>query len=172
MLDQPDDVAQSAGWLSGAGLLCRRDMLRQCGLFDPGYFMFSEEMDLCRRAHNAGWDVVYLPDARITHFGGQSTGQAVASRHINFNTSKARYFRKHEGHLTGNLVRIYLLSTYVAQSISEGAKWLLGHKRPLRIAQLRIYSKVLRSGLRPPRRPAAHSSILLISGEFPRLAAA
>jgi GT2 family glycosyltransferase/glycosyltransferase involved in cell wall biosynthesis len=167
MLNQPDDIAQPAGWLSGAALLCRRVMLAQCGLFDPGYFMFSEEMDLCRRAYDAGWEVVYLPDARITHFGGQSTGQAVASRHINFNTSKTRYFRKHEGPFAGNLLRIYLLSTYVVQSISEGAKWLLGHKRPLRAARLRTYSQVLRSGLRPPRRPRARPSVLLITGEFP-----
>ena len=61
MLDRPDDRVQQVDWLSGAALLCRRETLRQCGLFDTGYFMFSEEVDLCRRVRNAGWKVVYLP---------------------------------------------------------------------------------------------------------------
>ena len=167
MLDRPDDEVQDVDWLSGAALMCRRETLRQCGLFDPGYFMFSEEVDLCRRVRNAGWRVVYLPDAQITHFGGQSTNQAIASRHISFNTSKARYFRKHEGPLAGGLARLYLLGTYAGQSIAEGAKWLLGHKRPLRAERLRMYAEVLRSGLRPYRPPGTAPSVLLITGEFP-----
>jgi GT2 family glycosyltransferase/glycosyltransferase involved in cell wall biosynthesis len=167
ILDQPDEVTQPVGWLSGAALLCRSETLRQVGLFDPGYFMFSEEIDLCRRAHDAGWEVVYLPQAQITHFGGQSTDQAIASRHINFNTSKVRYFRKHEGRLVGNLVRLYLLGTYAAQSTSEGLKWLLGHKRPMRSARLHMYAQVLRSGLRPRSHSLTSPPVLLITGEFP-----
>jgi GT2 family glycosyltransferase len=122
MLDMPDDVTQDVGWVSGAALMCRRDALWQAGLLDPGYFMFSEEVDLCRRVSNAGWRVVYVPHAEITHYGGQSTGQDVPSRHIHFNTSKARYFRIHEGALAGRIVRLYLLGTYVAQMASEGCE--------------------------------------------------
>jgi GT2 family glycosyltransferase/glycosyltransferase involved in cell wall biosynthesis len=167
MLDRPDAEVQPVDWVSGAALLCRRETLRQCGLFDPGYFMFSEEVDLCRRVHDAGWEVVYIPDAQITHFGGQSTNQAIASRHVSFNTSRARYFRKHEGPVTGWLVRLYLLGMYAGMSISEGVKWLLGHKRPLRAERLRMYAQVLRSGLHPYRPPATSPSVLLITGEFP-----
>jgi GT2 family glycosyltransferase/glycosyltransferase involved in cell wall biosynthesis len=167
MLDRPDGEVQQVDWLSGAALLCRRETLRQCGLFDPGYFMFSEEVDLCRRVRDAGWEVVYHPDAQVTHFGGQSTNQAIASRHISFNASRARYFSKYEGPLAGGVMRLYLLGTYAAQSISEGAKWLLGHKRPLRAERLRMYAQVLRSGLRPHRPPTATPSVLLITGEFP-----
>ena len=84
-------------WLSGAALMCRRTALDQVGPFDPGYFMFSEEVDLCRRMANAGWLVAYVPQAQVTHYGGGSTDQAVPERHINFNTGKARYLRIHEG---------------------------------------------------------------------------
>jgi glycosyltransferase involved in cell wall biosynthesis len=165
--DRPDGVTQDVDWLSGAALLCRRETLEQVGLLDPGYFMFSEEVDLCRRARDAGWRVVYLPEAEITHFGGGSTDQAVPSRHINFNTSKARYFRLHEGPVAGRLVRWYLLGMYVAQMASEAAKWLLGHKRAMRAERLRMYAQVLRSGLRERRRAPRKRPMLLITGEFP-----
>jgi N-acetylglucosaminyl-diphospho-decaprenol L-rhamnosyltransferase len=165
--DRPDGETQDVDWLSGAALLCRRETLEQVGLFDPGYFMFSEEVDLCRRVRDAGWRVVYLPGAEITHFGGQSTDQAVPSRHINFNTSKARYFRLHEGAAAGRIVRRYLLAMYAAQMASEAAKWLVGHKRELRAERMGMYAKVLRSGLRERRRAPAEKPVLLVTGEFP-----
>ena len=167
MGDRPDGETQDVDWLSGAALLCRRETLEQVGLFDPGYFMFSEEMDLCRRVRDAGWRVVYLPEAEVIHFGGGSTDQAVPSRHINFNTSKARYFRLHEGRVAGRLVRWYLLGVYAAQTASEAAKWLVGHKREMRGERLRMYARVLRSGLREKRRAPARRPVLLITGEFP-----
>jgi GT2 family glycosyltransferase/glycosyltransferase involved in cell wall biosynthesis len=167
MLDRPEGETQQVDWLSGAALLCRREALEQAGLFDPGYFMFSEEVDLCKRAKDAGWEVVYLPQAEIVHYGGQSTGQAIAARHINFNTGKARYFRLHEGRAIGRLMRLYLLATYAAQSISETAKWLVGHERALRAERLRIYGQVLGSGLRERRRVRSQAGVLLITGEYP-----
>ncbi|MDQ6695253.1 MAG: glycosyltransferase [Chloroflexota bacterium] len=165
MVDTPENEPQFVGWLSGAALLCRREALMQAGLFDPGYFMFSEEVDLCRRVTQAGWDVAYLPDAEVIHFGGESTGQDVAARHINFNTSKVRYFRLHNGIYAGKLIRLYLMSGYVGQLASEAAKWILGHKRPLRHARLVLYSDVLKSRLRVRR--AVRAGVLLLTGEYP-----
>ena len=168
MLDRPDDETQEVGWVSGAALMCSRAALMQAGALDPGYFMFSEEVDLCRRVNNAGWRIIYLPSAEIAHYGGQSTAQDVPSRHIHFNTSKARYFRIHEGRLAGTVVRLYLLLTYALQAISEGAKWVLGHKRPLRGDRLRLYAQVLRSGLKARvAGPLDTHRVLLITGEYP-----
>jgi GT2 family glycosyltransferase/glycosyltransferase involved in cell wall biosynthesis len=168
MLDRPDDETQPVGWLSGAALMCRRETLGQAGWFDPGYFMFSEEMDLCRRVNDAGWSVVYVPTAEIVHYGGGSTGQDVPARHVHFNTSKARYFRLHEGRLAGTIVRRYLLALYLLQLISEAAKWLLGHKRTLRAERVRLYIQVLRSGLREHGAARGRGDgVLLITGEYP-----
>lgn len=167
MLDRSEGETQQVDWLSGAALMCRREAISQAGLFDPGYFMFSEEVDLCKRVKDAGWEVVYVPDAKIAHYGGQSTGQAVAARHVDFNTSKARYFRLHEGRATGRLVRLYLLAAYAAQSVSEATKWLLGHKRELRAERLRMHRRVLRSRLRERRRTRKRAEVLLITGEYP-----
>lgn len=164
--DKPEEE-QYVDWVSGAALMCRHETLEQIGPFDTGFFMFSEEVDLCKRAADAGWRTAYVPQAEITHFGGGSTDQAVAGRHIYFNTSKARYFEVHEGRAVGALVRWYLLATYVGQAIVEGAKWALGHKRAMRGERLRMYGQVLKSGLRNGQRKAGKASVLLITGEYP-----
>ncbi|MFL5734664.1 MAG: glycosyltransferase [Chloroflexia bacterium] len=166
--DRPDGETQEVDWLSGAALMCRAETLRQVGLFDSGYFMFSEEVDLCRRVSGAGWKVVYLPRAEVTHYGGQSTGQDVPARQIHFNTSKARYYRLHEGHWTGRVMRAYLLAVSAVQMASEGAKWTLGHKRGVRAGRVKMHVQVLGSGLREQRRVVDGAErVLLITGEYP-----
>jgi GT2 family glycosyltransferase/glycosyltransferase involved in cell wall biosynthesis len=169
MLDRSDDEEQYVDWLSGAALLCRRAALEQAGPFDPGYFMFSEEIDLCRRVSDAGWRVAYLPEAEITHHGGGSTDQAVPSRHIDFNTSKARYLRIHEGRSAGMIARLYLLAIYGIQAASEAAKWAVGHKREVRGERVHTYARVLASGLQEQKRRGSGQQrpVLLITGEYP-----
>ena len=129
-------------------MLTRREALAQVGLLDEGYFMYSEEVDWARRFKRAGWRVVYLPTAEIVHYEGRSSEQVVPQRHIYFQTSKVRYVRQWHGPLTAEILRLFLLATYVYQLVEEGAKWLLGHKRPLRAERVRAYRRVLRSGLR------------------------
>ncbi|HEY74205.1 MAG: hypothetical protein B6I35_11445 [Anaerolineaceae bacterium 4572_32.2] len=153
-LDQPDDVVQDVDWLYGAALMARREAVEQVGPMDEGYFMYSEELDWCRRFRDTGWRVVYLPAAQIVHHEGKSSEQVVAARHIHFQTSKVRYFRKYHGRVVGEVLRFFLLSNYVWQLGLEGAKWLLSHKRPLRAQRIAAYRQVLRTGLRSPTRPA------------------
>ncbi|MDH7487168.1 MAG: glycosyltransferase family 2 protein [Anaerolineae bacterium] len=153
LAERPDDLEQEVDWLVGACLLVRREALEQVGGFDEGFFMYSEEMDLCRRLRAAGWRVVYLPSAQVIHHEGRSSEQVVPERHLHFQTSKVRYFRKHHGRLQAELLRLFLLLTYVYQMVEEGLKWLLGHKRPLRAARVRVYWQVLRSRLRDESLP-------------------
>jgi len=134
-------------WVVGAALLARRDVLDAIGGFDEGFFMYSEELDWCRQAKAAGWRIVYLPTAEIIHYEGKSSEQVVAARHIYFQTSKLRYFRKYHGSLAAGLLRWFLLATYAFQWGEEAIKWLLGHKRPLRRERMVAYGRVLRSGL-------------------------
>ncbi len=148
VLDRPDDAVQDVDWVDGAALLARRTAIQQVGPLDEGYFMYSEELDWCRRFRQAGWRVVYLPTAQVIHHRGKSSEQVVAARHIHFQTSKVRYFRKFHGPLVGQLLRLFLLANYAGQTALEGGKWLIGHKRPLRAQRIAAYWQVLRSGLR------------------------
>jgi len=147
VLDQPDDAIQEVDWLFGACFLVRREVIQQVGALDEGFFMYSEEMDWCRRIRQAGWKAVYLPEAQVIHYGGKSSDQVAAQRHIYFQTSKVRYFRKHHGALTAGALRIALLAMYAWQLVLEAAKGAVGHKRTLRRERVRAYWQVLRSGL-------------------------
>ncbi len=150
MDDTPDDQTQPVDWVVGAAMLVRRAAVEQIGGFDEGYFMYSEELDWCRRASEAGWGTVYLPTARVTHYEGRSSEQAVAARHIRFQTSKLRYFRKYHGAATAGWLRAFLLAGFAGEWLFEGLKWLLGSKRPLRRQRLAAYGQLLRTGLRQP----------------------
>jgi len=145
--DRSDDVEQEVDWVVGACMLIRRQSWEQVGPLDERFFMYSEELDWCRRLKSAGWRVVYLPSATVIHYEGQSSAQVVPARHIYFQSSKVLYFAKHHGPLAGGILRLFLLGTYVYQLCLEALKWLLGHKRALRRERIAAYLRVLRSGL-------------------------
>jgi len=149
VVDATDDAeAVEVDWVQGSALMARRAVYQQIGGLDEGYVMYSEEMDWCRRAKDAGWGIAYLGGARITHHGGKSSEQVTARRHIHFQQSKLRYFRKYHGALTAQGLRLFLLLNYAVQLALEAAKYLLGHKRDLRRERMRAYSQVLASGLK------------------------
>ncbi|MBK8989179.1 MAG: glycosyltransferase family 2 protein [Chloroflexi bacterium] len=147
--DLPDDQTADVDWVTGACMMAPRTAVEAIGGLDEAYFMYSEELDWCRRFKDAGWRVVYLPTAQIIHYEGKSSEQAVVARHINFQRAKLRYFRKYHSRLAAGLLRSFLLLNYLAQLVVEAVKGLLGHKRPLRRQRVRAYWAVLRSGLRP-----------------------
>ena len=144
-----DDLIQDVDWVYGAAFMVRREAVAQVGPMDEGFFMYSEELDWCRRFKEAGWRVVYLPTAQVIHYGGKSSEQVIAARHIHFQTSKVRYFRKYHGCVVAEMLRLFILGNYLWQLGLEAGKWLLGHKRPLRMERIIAYRAVLRSRLRP-----------------------
>lgn len=144
--DRPADTAQPVDWLVGAALVVRSSAIEQAGLLDEGFFMYSEELEWQARLGRHG-TIVYLPDALIVHHEGKSSEQNLARRHINFNRSKLRYAALRWGRAVAWLLRLFLLVSYGVQLLIEAAKWLLGHKRPLRQQRIAQYRTILRSGL-------------------------
>lgn len=142
-----DRATFDVDWVQGHALLARHDVYDQIGGLDDGYVMFFEELDWCKRAKSAEWRVVYLGSAQVIHHGGKSTDQASAWKHIHFNRSKIRYFRKHHGVVVATALRAFLLIGFGWQLIVEGSKWLLRHKPDMRRERVGVYWRVLRSGL-------------------------
>lgn len=98
MSDQPERV----DWVSGASMCVRRGVFDRIGLFDEGYFLYYEETDFCRAARAAGWPIWYLPQARIMHIAGQSTGVTARDAPLRrmptyWFESRRRYFSKNHG---------------------------------------------------------------------------
>lgn len=87
--------ARPAGvdWLLGACMLVRPTAFKQVGGFDPGFFFYWEEADLCIRLHKRGWTVRFDPAAQATHLGGGSTTGSAALVH--FFKSLYRFYAKH-----------------------------------------------------------------------------
>ena len=70
---QPAEAAP-ADWLSGASMILRKSMLDEIGLLDEGLYTYFDDVDVCLRAKRAGWQVWYVPESRIIHLEGSSTG--------------------------------------------------------------------------------------------------
>lgn len=148
VLDREDSETQEVDWVVGACLLMRRSTLDEVGPLDERFFMYAEEMDWCYRAKKLGWQVVYFPGVQVVHHEGKSSEQVLPVRHVQFQRSKVLFFEKYYGRLRGETLRLYLLATYLWQSLVEGLKWLVGHKRDLRRQRVSAYWQVLRSRLR------------------------
>jgi GT2 family glycosyltransferase len=96
-------------WVDGATGACLyvpRRTLEVVGFLDPGYFMYSEETDWCRRMRDAGLGVWFEPSARVLHLGQRSSR---SSQHIlipQHYRSQRRYFRKHLGPAAACILRL------------------------------------------------------------------
>jgi len=87
-------------WVNGASMMIRREVFETVGLMDEGYFLYFEETDFCRRVKQAGWSIWHVPESRVIHLEGQSTGvtganQALKPRPKYWFDSRTRYYRKH-----------------------------------------------------------------------------
>jgi N-acetylglucosaminyl-diphospho-decaprenol L-rhamnosyltransferase len=82
--------------VNGAFMLCRRSALDEVGLFDEGFWMYMEDLDLCYRFAQAGWITWYEPDVAVRHVKAGSSG-AVRSPRLNyaFHYGMFRFYRKH-----------------------------------------------------------------------------
>src|SRR5262249_39535157 len=61
------DETRRVDWVQSAAMLVRREAAREIGYFDPEFFVYSDEVDFCRRLADAGWTTLYVPGARAVH---------------------------------------------------------------------------------------------------------
>jgi GT2 family glycosyltransferase len=99
------NVAAEVDWVPGAFSIIRGEVLRKVGFFDPEFFLYSEEVDLCRRIQKAGHQIWYWPDVVVIHIGGESSRQmnpnemsSVGAQLVRWRMrSTLLYYRKHHG---------------------------------------------------------------------------
>ena len=93
--EKPTDPVR-ADWMLGAFLLMRRTMLEEIGGWDAGFRHYCEDIDLCYRAAQAGWERWYVPDAVVTHAYAAVIDQRFLSRHTLWHArGMVRFVRKH-----------------------------------------------------------------------------
>jgi N-acetylglucosaminyl-diphospho-decaprenol L-rhamnosyltransferase len=111
--------------VNGAFMLLRRSALEQVGLFDEGYWMYMEDLDLCYRFAQAGWVTWYEPSATVIHVKAGSSGP-VRSPRLNyaFHYGMFRFYRKHYSATRSMLVSaaVYAgIAAKLAVSVSRAA---------------------------------------------------
>jgi GT2 family glycosyltransferase len=110
--------------VQGACLLIRRSALQQVGELDAGYFMYTEEIDLCHRLTQAGWPLFWVPSAEVVHFGGMSTRHVADSMFLRLYHSKVRFFRQRYGSLQAALYKMILYFTSILRMLISPLAYL------------------------------------------------
>jgi GT2 family glycosyltransferase len=87
--------SQDVDWANGACLMVRRSLLQQLGGLDEAFFMYFEDVDLCRRLRQQGCRVRHLAEAEIIHFIGCSSGRDRERLQLVWEFSRIRYIEKH-----------------------------------------------------------------------------
>lgn len=104
---------RKVGWLSGACLLTRRSVLDRVGGFDPAFFLYFEDIDLCYRMREAGYSLVYLPEAEVIHHGGGITSRRKTDSRFQYRKSQVYFYDKHNSPLSLCLLKLFLRVDFI-----------------------------------------------------------
>jgi N-acetylglucosaminyl-diphospho-decaprenol L-rhamnosyltransferase len=104
-------------FLVGAALLLRRERVLDVGGFDPAFFMYLEEVDLCYRLRRRGWSIEHCPQSRFVHVGGASTRADRAYFYREQLRSHLRYMRKHHGRAAAGASHVVLVAALAARTV-------------------------------------------------------
>lgn len=116
--------SRSVDVLMGACILTRSTIIESIGGMDEEFFMYSEEVDLCRRMQLAGWEIHWLPQAVVTHLGGQSTKLVKTEMFLRLYESKLLYFNKNHGLMAARLYKIILFISSLPRLVLMPLSWL------------------------------------------------
>ena len=116
-LRQSSSLAAALGgvevdWISGGAMIIRRELFHELGGFDENFFMYFEDVDLCRRAKKKGHKIVVLPAAKVIHESGQSFSDSREKKRYYY-SSQDYYIKKNFGLLWAWFVKILRLPFYV-----------------------------------------------------------
>jgi GT2 family glycosyltransferase len=106
------EVAREVDVVVGAALFIRRAVFDQLNGFDEHFFMYCEESDLCQRAREWGWKVLYTPDVALIHVRGHSITKLSDRMAIEYRRSQLYYYQKHRPQWEQAVLRFYLLMKF------------------------------------------------------------
>ena len=116
------EEARPIDWVSGALMIIRRQVFEDIGTMDDGYFLYYEETDFTIRAKRAGWSCWHVPESRIVHLVGHSTG--ITDRFVKPNRRPRFWFESRHRYFIKNYGFLYTLLTD-GLAIAAFASWRL-----------------------------------------------
>jgi N-acetylglucosaminyl-diphospho-decaprenol L-rhamnosyltransferase len=114
---------KEVGWTQSSAMLVRREAAEQVDYLDREFFVYADETDFCKRLHDAGWRILYVPAARAIHHDQLSTDPAAMRRRIvEFQRGRDRYLRKHCSPLTRYLWRPLWAWFYAVRALTAALR--------------------------------------------------
>ena len=142
-------TTREVDWVPGSFFLVRKAMIEEIGFFDDRYYLYYEEIDLCLRAKNKGWKVIFFPGATVVHLGGESAKKigeiTPAGRQIETLKLQSEfiYFRKNYG-ICYVWLDVFFLFLF---DIIEILKRLILRKKHIAIPQKIAHMKIICSNI-------------------------
>jgi GT2 family glycosyltransferase len=119
----PHDRTISVDVIVGCFSMIRRETFDEVGLLDEGLFMYGDDVDWCRRARNAGWQVFFYPGARAIHDRGKITAPYPVRFAVAQQKSVLHYWKKHHGFFgvlgIRSILLFHHLLRYTAAAVSD-----------------------------------------------------
>jgi GT2 family glycosyltransferase len=100
-------------WVTGAALMIKRDLFEMVRGFDERYFMYFEDIDLCRRINKNDYKSIYVPSISLIHYGGKSYGKKDDYIISEYRRSQLRYYDKHNSFYQRTMLRLYMVFKYL-----------------------------------------------------------
>ncbi len=109
-------------WVAGASMIIRQEVFKDTGLMDEDYFLYFEEVDFCLQSYRRGWECWYVPESRVVHLVGQSTGVNTPKTQPKrlpryWFESRQRYFVKNHGWWYGLIADTFWLMGYLSWNL-------------------------------------------------------
>ncbi len=153
------DGVREVDWAQSAALLVRSEAAQAIGWLDPAFFVYSDEVDFCKRLRDAGWSVLYVPRARAVHHEQLSTGAVPTRRIVEMARNRDRYMRKHHSRSAAAAVRVLTAWTYALRAAA--AVVLPGHDP-------RRYARHVTASLFPGRGEGLREAAAEFNRQFPQ----
>ncbi len=122
--DKPHEVDA----VSGAFLMIRRKVIDNIGTLDERFFMYGEELDWCLRTKNAGWKVMYYPDAEIIHYKGECSKSNSRKAAFEFYRSMYLFHKKHFADNYNPIINIIIYAGIFLKAVSSWRSFLFSAK--------------------------------------------
>ncbi len=106
LLDFDHNEIKEVDWLSGSCMMISRNIFIKVGLFDENYFIFNEDVDLCKRMKNYGYKTIYYPNSKVYHHITSSNARVSSKVIIERHMGMCYYFKKH--HRENIFVRCFI----------------------------------------------------------------
>ncbi|NET00664.1 MAG: glycosyltransferase family 2 protein [Sphaerospermopsis sp. SIO1G1] len=118
ILEQDFQHNQEVDIVVGAALFIRADLFNSLGGFDENFFMYFEESDLCKRAKEQGYKVLYTPEVSLIHVRGHSVSKVANKMAVEYRRSQLYYYKKHRPLWERLMLRIYLFSKFIYEFVT------------------------------------------------------